>query len=96
MVSTKFQRDFRQPSRQRSRNAVCCPAPIQTPKPDPGNGARKMQERPVVEAMPRQTRPARPRLLLSWRLDPVTGRPAAQWTVEQPKTISNIKFQAAA
>jgi hypothetical protein len=55
-----------------------------------------MQERPVVEATRRQTRPARPSLLLSWRLDPVTGRPAAQWTVEQPKTISNIKFQAAA
>jgi hypothetical protein len=55
-----------------------------------------MQERSVVEAKPRQTKPARPRLVLSWRLDPVTGKPAAQWTVEQPETISNLEFRAAA
>ena len=54
-----------------------------------------MQERPVFEAKPRQTRPARPKLLLCWRLDPVTGRPAAQWTVE-PKTIPSFEFRAAA
>jgi len=55
-----------------------------------------MQERrPAVEAKPLETRPARPRLLLSWRLDPVTGKPVAQWTVE-PKTTPSFEFRAAA
>jgi hypothetical protein len=55
-----------------------------------------MQEhQPAVEAKPRQANPARPRLLLSWRLDPVTGKPVAQWIVE-PKTDPSFEFRAAA
>jgi hypothetical protein len=61
-----------------------------------------MQERLSTESNSRQTRPARPRLLLSWRLDRVTGKPVAQWTVEaktrpvDSTMAAHFEFRAAA
>ena len=54
-----------------------------------------MQERrPTVEAKPRGARPARPRLILSWHVDPATGKPVAQWIVES-ETTESFELQAA-
>ena len=54
-----------------------------------------MPERPTLEAQSPKTL-ARPRLILSWRLDPATRKPVARWTVEQPAPPANFAMPAAA
>lgn len=56
----------------------------------------EMPNRPTLETKPRDTASARPKLILDWRLDPVTGKPEARWTREQSRTIPNLEYLEAA
>ena len=56
----------------------------------------EMPNRPILEANSHKTASARPKLILDWRLDPVTGKPEAHWTREQSGTIPNLDYLEAA
>jgi hypothetical protein len=54
-----------------------------------------MQKRSATETKLIQTHPARPKLFLRWHLDPTTGKPVAQWTVEGKGPVSLVLRAAA-
>jgi len=59
-------------------------------------GRPEMLEHSDLETTTRQETSARPGLSLTWRRDPVTGKPVAQWVSQRPEPSAQLAPHKAA
>lgn len=55
-----------------------------------------MAQESATESKTRETGSVAPKCLLSWTVDPATGKPVARWTVAQPEKAASFTLKPAA
>jgi hypothetical protein len=55
-----------------------------------------MTQEPTAETKRRETTPSSSKCLLSWTIDPATGKPVARWISVQPEKTASFALRRAA